>query len=277
MDSVEFGAFDPAGKVALVTGATRGIGREIALRLGKAGATVVIVGRSSADHPSAHFGGTLEQVVDEMGAIGATARPIRADLSRQAEVEETARQVIEWFGGCSIIVNNAAALPSGTIVETSARLWAVTMQVNVVAPAQLAAAFTPGMIERGSGRIVSIGSLAAHKAVPRMTCYGASKLALERLTLGMHQELEGTGVAVSCMRIDASIPTEMWYLSKSLPGAVDGTGPLQSLTSPAEVAGAVEWMIRQPASYSGTIAGLEELRQAGALPVSATRQPGPEE
>ena len=204
------------GKVALVTGASRGIGRAIATRFAAEGASVICVASRLGAHGDLQ--GTLEQTVSTINANGGKAAAIACNLSDVDARSQLIAQASEAFGPIDILVNNAAGsrmrLPSES--PTDERSWMFDLNVN--APVDLAQQAIPSMRERQSGWILNISSAtsnqpslpyrdsktAAHICVP----YGATKAALDRYTEGLAHEVAEHGIYVNTMAPEAIVLTE---------------------------------------------------------------------
>jgi NAD(P)-dependent dehydrogenase (short-subunit alcohol dehydrogenase family) len=201
------------GRVALVTGASRGIGAAIARRFGAEGARVALVARSLEPGSGGHLAGSLRETAAAIEADGGVALPIVADLSdpgcdRAAIVADAGAAL----GPIDILVNNAAACFYLSIDETSERRLRVAYEVNVITPYLLTKAVVPAMRERGSGWVVNITSAivdpgpGAQQA--RSSTYAPSKAALDRMTKSFATELQGTGIAVNAVAPRAAVKTE---------------------------------------------------------------------
>jgi NAD(P)-dependent dehydrogenase (short-subunit alcohol dehydrogenase family) len=177
------------GKVALVTGATSGIGQACAIAFAKAGAKVVCVGRKAE---------ALEQVEQKIRAPGAETVCINSDLARENEAQRVVEQAIRGFGGIDILVNAAGHLSNGTIENTSLEAWDEMMNVNVRAPFQLIQKALPSLIER-RGNIVNVSSVTGLRAFPGVLAYCVSKAALDQLTRCSALELAAKGVRVNAV------------------------------------------------------------------------------
>ncbi len=257
-----------AGRVAVVTGATRGIGRETALALAARGASVVIVGRSHDARPHRLLPGTIEEVGAMLRTRTADAVEVVevvADVSSEEGAREVADRTIDRFGRCDILVNNAAySTDFGPAVLTPLSRWQTSWKVNVLGPLMLCQAFVPGMIERGAGRVINISSGASATHVPGQLPYAATKAALERITVGFGADHGPSGVGFDVVRIDEGIPTEAYLL---VSGSIGVTARGTPLSTPREIGEAIAWLAAQePSVPSGRILGLKDLRRLGALP-----------
>jgi NAD(P)-dependent dehydrogenase (short-subunit alcohol dehydrogenase family) len=250
---------DLAGQVAVVTGAARGLGREMALALGRSGARVVLVGRSTAAAPNRVLPGTLDEVEHELEAIGGHGLVVPADVSTPEGVERVATATQEHFGRCDLLVNNAAVSFIGPFLDVPVSKWRAAIGVNLLAPVMLAHALLPAMLDQGSGRILNIGSGAATSDGVLQLPYGVTKLALERLTTGLAHQLTGTGVGVNCIRVDEVVPTEA--VSRAAPELAGG-----ARSTPQDFAQAALWVLARPGWFTGLVLTMEQLRDLGALP-----------
>lgn len=202
------------GKVALVTGASRGIGAEIAEHFAAEGARVGVTART-VSATGQRLPGTIGETVDRVSAEGHCAAAFQADLSVPAERERLVREVTSAFGRIDILVNNAAVTYFTHIREFTARRFALMFEVQVTAPMHLAQLVAPGMAERGQGWILNISSGAArHPTFPPAarslrggTVYGMCKAAIERFSTGLAAELYADGVAVNALSPSKVVPT----------------------------------------------------------------------
>jgi 3-oxoacyl-[acyl-carrier protein] reductase len=187
------GGFD--GRVALITGAGRGIGRAITLALAARGARTALVSRTAAE---------LEAVAAEVAATGAE-RPavIVADMSDPVQIAEAARRAVAELGLVDILVNNAAVVwPLGPTAEVDPTDWETAFRINVFAVLRMTQEVLPSMVKRGWGRIVDVSSgIVAHPgAMVGGNAYGATKAALEAHVVNLAAELEGTDVTANAFR-----------------------------------------------------------------------------
>jgi NAD(P)-dependent dehydrogenase (short-subunit alcohol dehydrogenase family) len=242
-----------SGAVALVTGASRGVGRAIALALADAGADVACAARAT-DATPLKLPGTIDATVREIERRGRRGLAIPTDLSRPEQVEAMVARAERHFGRIDVLVNNAAITFPGDL-ELPLKRWDLVMEVNLRAPLLALRAVGPGMIARGSGTILNVSSAAARVPITGLLAYGVSKAALERLTTGAAEELRPHGIAVNCFRIDVPIASE---------GFVYNAPELdKSDWEPTEVgAEGALWMLAQPPAYTGMVQGITDLRRA---------------
>jgi NAD(P)-dependent dehydrogenase (short-subunit alcohol dehydrogenase family) len=199
-----------AGRVALVTGGGRGIGRAIALGLAGSGARVAVLARSA---------GELDEAVSSAAARGGQALAVPADVNAPDQMTAALQVIGEKWGPVEVLVNNAAVVwPLGPSLEIDVAEWATALAVNVTAVARSSFAVAPAMVEGGWGRIVNVSSgIAANPGgMLRANAYATSKAALEAHTLNLAAELAGTGVTVNAYR-PGGVDTEMqaWIRSQN--------------------------------------------------------------
>src|SRR5579871_206737 len=191
------------GHVAVVTGASRGIGREIAIALSRRGSEVVVSARGRDE---------LEQTVAAIDeACGRAALAVIADVTRPADVEHLRAQTRARFGPASILVNAAAVFgPLEPFSRTDPRDWVHTLLVNAVGPYLTCRALVPDMLAAGWGRIVNISSAASLlEPGPLDSAYSTSTAALNRMTRHLAAELAGSGVTANVVH-PGSVKTAMW-------------------------------------------------------------------
>jgi len=217
------------GRVAIVTGASRGMGKAIALRLAAEGASVCVTGRSA--EPGSHeLGGSLRETVEHIAALGGRATAVAADLSDPGFDRSTVVKAAEdAFGaGVDILVNNAAAPRTFGIgfLDMDRTTFMESIEVNDWAAWELGALVAGGMCERGRGWIVNVSSRAAgpkigppypQTQVGAQVLYGATKSMLDRITTGAAMELYESGIAVNALAPEAAVMTENAATLVSLP------------------------------------------------------------
>jgi NAD(P)-dependent dehydrogenase (short-subunit alcohol dehydrogenase family) len=179
------------GKVAIVTGGGRGIGRAIAKKFGAEGASVVVSARSESE---------IQQVASEIRGAGGAARAVVADVSREADCDRVVETARESFGGIHILVNNAGVNgPVQPVEEISPRAFDEVIAVNLRGPFLLSRLVLPEMYRRGHGAILNITSIAAKAAFPLNSPYAASKAGLIGLTHTLAAEAARKGVRVNAI------------------------------------------------------------------------------
>lgn len=179
------------GKVAIVTGASKGIGRAIALTYGQAGANVVVTARTTTE---------LDSVAAQIQEAGAGALVVTADLGREADLQRIVDATLARFGRIDILVNNAAIIhPPINLVDFDADLWRQVIEVNLTATALLTKAALPGMIAARSGKIINIASIGGRKGGKGRSTYRVTKAGLISLTESVAAEVKPYGIDVNCI------------------------------------------------------------------------------
>ncbi|HXV63337.1 MAG TPA: glucose 1-dehydrogenase [Vicinamibacteria bacterium] len=177
------------GKIALVTGASSGIGRETARRLAAEGATVAVTARRES---------RLSQLVSEIEQSGGTARAIAADVTRESDRRKLIDQTASGFGGLDILVNAAGIIAFGTIENTALESWNAMFDINVVSVFHLMQLSLPHLLPR-KGNIVNVSSVNGLRSFPGVLAYCSSKSALDQLTRCSALELAPQGVRVNAV------------------------------------------------------------------------------
>jgi NADP-dependent 3-hydroxy acid dehydrogenase YdfG len=235
------GGWRLAGRTALVTGASRGIGAAIARRLAADGARVVLLARSEAP---------LRALAAELGQ-GAVAVP--CDMRRPGAAA-AALGALESFApdGADLVVNNAGVFLAAPAHETSVEIFRETLELNLTAPFSFVRAFLPGMRRRGAGHLVTIGSVADRAVFPGNAAYAASKYGLRALHEVLRAELRGTGVRTTLVSPGA-VDTALW--DPIDPDNQPGFTPRAAMLPATAVADAVHYAITAPAAVN-----VDELR-----------------
>ena len=225
-------AHDLDGQIALVTGATSGIGRAVAVQLAAQGATVIVHGRDASR-------GT--QVIEEIELSGGRARFIAADISSP----EAIQTLVAEAGDIDILVNNAGFAWFGPTPELGAEKFDALFDANVRAPYLLTAAFAPAMVAKGAGNVVSIASMAGIIGLPGGAAYGATKLSLVALTRAWAVEYSPSGV-----RVNAIAPGPVYTTTDAARIKARGeTTLLGRAAQPEEIAEVVGFIASPRASY----------------------------
>ena len=188
------------GKVALVTGGARGLGKTMATALAEAGATVALAGRSKD---------TCEEAAKGIaGATGRKTAAFAADVTKLADVERLADDVDREFGRIDILVNNAGINIRGPIQQLSEQDWDAVVDTNLKGPFLCARAIGPRMVSRGWGRVINLGSVLGVIALPGRAPYASSKAGIINLTRVLALEWAGTGVTANAI-CPGAFATEM--------------------------------------------------------------------
>jgi NAD(P)-dependent dehydrogenase (short-subunit alcohol dehydrogenase family) len=196
------------GRIALVTGASRGIGAAAARALDVAGARVALVARGREG---------LESTASELDHAPVVFQTDLADVDAPAAL---ARDAISSLGGVDVLVNNAAAAARLPAVDLDAALIDNLLAVNVRAPLLLIAALVPSMVERGGGSIINLSSVSGLVGTPRRAAYAASKGALDAMTRSLAMELGPAGIRVNSVA-PGVVDTGLWAKNKAIPGVVE--------------------------------------------------------
>jgi meso-butanediol dehydrogenase/(S,S)-butanediol dehydrogenase/diacetyl reductase len=215
------------GKNAIVTGAARGIGRGIALKLAEAGANVALVDLGNPKDPALTYNlaahGDLASAVDEVKSRGGKAVAILADVTRMADCERMATETVKALGSVDILVNNAGIIAVGPVAEFTEEAWDRVMAVNAKGPFLCAKAAIPHLLRNKEGAIVNIASIAGKTARGGLSAYSASKFAVMALTQALAEELGPANIRVNTV-CPGLLRTAMWtdvlnqYLSKAWGG-----------------------------------------------------------
>jgi NAD(P)-dependent dehydrogenase (short-subunit alcohol dehydrogenase family) len=236
------------GQRALVTGATSGIGRAVALQLARDGAEVVVHGRDAARGA---------ETVEEITGAGGKASFAAADLGDAADVQWLAGEV----GAVDILINNAGISRFGPTAEFDIAAFDELFATNVRAPFILVAALAPGMATRGRGSIVSLSSMAGGVGLVGGAAYGATKASLEAMTRAWAVEFSASGV-----RVNAIAPGPVYTPTPSGPEFITALGettPMRRASQPEEIAEVVAFLASGRASYiTGTTVAVDGGRRA---------------
>jgi NAD(P)-dependent dehydrogenase (short-subunit alcohol dehydrogenase family) len=253
-----------AGRVALVTGASRGIGAATAVALAAQGCAVACAARSTTASPQ-RTPGTLDETVERIRAAGGDAQAVPTNLAVTDEVVAMVEHTVEHFGHLDYLVNNAAVTFVGDL-DIPLRRYELLMAVNVTAPLVAMQQAAPHLRASDRGAIVNVSSVAALFPYPGLMAYGMSKAALERATVDAARQLRPDGIAVNGFRVDIPVASEGFVANA--PGAD------QSSWEPPEVAAeGIVWLLGQPAEVSGELFSMFELREQHGIMASRATDP----
>lgn len=237
--------FSLEGKVAIVTGGKRGIGKAIALAFAEAGADVAVCGRVIED-------GELQAVAEEIQRLGRRSLAIQADVTKKADVDNLVQRVIDEFGGIDILVNNAAIEARVPILELSEDDWDKVINTNLKGSYLCSQAVGKRMVEQRRGNIISMASQLAFKAWARMGAYCITKAGIVMLTRVLARELGSYGIRANAIA-PSTVRTELGRLTWSDPEAlkrVESTIPLGGrVAEPSDVVGAALFLASDASSY----------------------------
>jgi len=200
------------GRIAVVTGASRGIGAAIAELFAAEGAAVAVTARTVEEGQS-RFDGSLATTAERIRSAGGVAHPIAADLSRPADRSRLVDEVVSELGPIDVLVNNGAVTFFEPVADFSEKHWRLMFEVQVRAPFELAQLVMPSMRERGAGSILNISSKAAlhpepvREAATGGTVYGMVKASLERFSTGLAAELAADGITVNALSPTSLVAT----------------------------------------------------------------------
>ena len=227
------------GTIAMVTGASRGIGAATARALDQAGARVILVARDSAD---------LSAIAKDLAQDPIV---VAADLGELDAPIAVARHVLDTVGRVDVLVNNAAGAARLATTDTDATVIDSLLAVNVRAPLLLIASLVPSMIEHGSGCIINLSSVSALLGTPRRAAYAASKGALDAATRSLAMELGPSGIRVNSVA-PGVVDTAMWAKNKAIPGVVqtiENQTPLRRWAQPDDIADVIVFLASDAARF----------------------------
>ena len=229
------------GKVALVTGAARGIGKAIALKLAQEGADVVV---TDVDLEGA------QRVAQEIEGLGYKAKAIQADVSQREAVQRLVSEAVSVFGQIDILVNNAGIIRRGTFLEHDPQDWEKVLSVNLGGTFNCAKEVVPLMVKQGGGKIINISSVVGKMGdIASAPSYGTSKGAINTFTKSLARELAPYGINVNAVAPHA-IETDMsreWSEEKRR--QIVEAIPLKRLGKPEEVAEVVAFLASDGAGF----------------------------
>ncbi len=235
--------FDLTDKVAIITGASKGIGKAIAHALGAHGARVVVSSRNQE---------AVDEVAVELSSAGIEARGIAAHMGERENIQQLVDHTVQEFGGVDILINNAATNPIfGPLLMTDQGAFDKIMQVNVKGPFELSKLVQPIMMERGGGSIINVSSIGGISPEHMLGIYSVSKAAMISLTKVMAKEWGGAGIRVNAIcpgLIKTKFSQALWSNEHMLKMLTDKL-PLPRMGLPEEVTGLAVFLASGASSY----------------------------
>lgn len=202
---------DPAvtltGKVAFVAGASRGIGATVAAALAREGAAVAVAARSEQE---GKVPGTIHAVAERITSAGGRALPVPCDVTSEDSVESAVAATVSEFGGIDVLVANAGVLWLGPIESTPLKRWQLCLNVNLTGVFLVTRAVIPHVRARGGGSLIAITTTGVDMIEHGSNAYWVSKAAVERLYLGLANDLRPDNIAVNCLSPSRVVLTEGW-------------------------------------------------------------------
>jgi NAD(P)-dependent dehydrogenase (short-subunit alcohol dehydrogenase family) len=235
------------GKVAVITGASRGLGQYCAVGYAGEGARVVVAARTT-EETDVRLPGTIYHTAELINQAGGEALPVACNVADPASIRSMVGEVIDAWGRVDILMNNAAIQPPGNNWDIQEKHWHLIYQVNVHGVFHCVREVLPHMLEQGGGNIVNISSGATLGGTP----YGATKRAVEAMTEGLAQELGGKGITANALKPLTAIETPGFLFAQVPREASGGASP--ELPAPdSYVEAAILLACQTPGSYTGQV------------------------
>ena len=246
----DFSKFSLKGKIAIVTGGGRGIGKGIAEGMAMAGAKVIITSRKIND---------LEATAAEIKAAGGECIPIQAHLGKLEGIQAVVNTVMEKFGRIDIVVNNAGASPAmASVLDSDERLWDTIMNLNLKGLYFMSQACAKIMVKQGGGKIINIASVDGFKPEPGVSVYSISKAGVRMATQAFASELAGHNVQVNAIcpgPISSKMLDSHWFHlppeeAKKQKAALGSITPMGRIGDPEDIAGAAVYLASPASNYT---------------------------
>lgn len=196
-----------SGKVAVVTGSSRGLGKAIAIGFAREGASIVIAARTEAE---GRIPGTIYETAEKIKAIGQRVLAVRCDVTSEESVNNMVQRALDHFGHIDILVNNVGAAYYPPLLETPLKRWELVIRINLIGTFLCAKAVLPKLVEQSRGSIINISSVSATERGSSITgiAYGVSKAGIERFTWGLAAEVGKYSIAVNALKPKGVVNTE---------------------------------------------------------------------
>lgn len=241
-------------QIALITGASSGLGRASALAFARAGADVALVARSERD---------LRTVADEVEKLGKRALALPTDLSDETAVLGTVEQVIDSFGRVDVLLNNAGTDVPGPVIDLSTNDWDRVLAVNLRAPFLLAKAVFPTMQTQGRGTIINVSSVAGKRGWANASAYCASKFGLTGFTQALHAEGKEHGIRAVVVYPGAMATNWGDWTPEARKGDNQENHPSSEALSPEDAASFLVWLTSAPQTMVLTETVMMPLKEQG--------------
>ncbi len=262
------------GKVVMITGASRGLGEYCAVAYAREGARVVVAARTT-EEKDPRLPGTIYHTAKLVEEAGGEALPVVCNVADTDSIQSAVDQVMAQWGRIDVLMTNAAIQPPGFISTIQPKHWELEFKVNVHGPFHCIRAVLPAMLEQGSGNIINVSSVAAQRG----SHYGATKRAVEGMTIGLAAELKEKGIAVNAMKPVGAIETPGLLFGRA-PGQTGGGRAGNPNIPPPDsyVEAAVLLAQQTPDSFTGQVCHDAELirRLADAKTQQRFREMNPE-
>ncbi|MEU6644436.1 SDR family oxidoreductase [Saccharomonospora sp. NPDC046836] len=235
-----------------MAGASRGIGRTVAVALAEAGAAVAVAARSETE---GRLPGTIHSVAEQIVSSGGRALAIPCDVTSEESVGAAVAETVDAFGGIDVLIANAGVLWLGPVESTPLKRWQLCLDVNLTGVFLVTKAVLPHVRARGRGSLVAVTTTGVTMTDKGANAYWVSKAAVERLYLGLAAELKADNIAVNCLSPSRVVLTEGWQ-------ATGGTQqiPPEAIEPPAAMAEAAVLLASQDAAgITGTVQRSETL------------------
>ncbi|HUI25689.1 MAG TPA: SDR family oxidoreductase [Candidatus Kryptonia bacterium] len=244
-------------KVAFITGASRGIGKQLAVDFAARGYDVVCVARSTGEKPT-KLPGTVDETAELVRRHGRRALALGVDLQVEEQLRDAVDRTYRELGRIDVLLNNAAIAIPGPTLPQPMRKWRLAMEINVNAPLALMMAACPRMTQGDGGHVINVSSEAAVFPEFGRASYTVSKAALESLNQCMAYELKDAKIGVNVVRIDVPIWSEGFAFTL-------GDMDTSDFEDPVIMSDACLWLIDQPHTYTGQILTITGLRKRGIV------------
>jgi 3-oxoacyl-[acyl-carrier protein] reductase len=239
-------------RVAIVTGSSRGIGKEIALAFAREGANLVLAGRSLKKPAEADLSGTIQATVEEIRSLGQKALPVKVDISVWAEVEDMLKAAVGEFNHVDILVN--AAAPTRALMmafhEMPMEEWDTHINGNYRGTLHCCRAVIPQMMKQGYGRIVNITTAAAKIPAPTMAAYAGLRAGIAHFSRCLSREVGAYGITVNCVAPGVTqTDTVVRQFTQEGLNMIVASQPIARIADPQEIVAAVLFFASGNASY----------------------------